>query len=479
MTQAAESPVAGGEQVYHLKEQETLARSVPWWLLIPWLIGGVTGGDFFITNTFIVTQAGSLTHWAYFASTAFIILMSLVYWELISAFPYSGGEYVYMSRAFGSFVGYIVFFLYAFNFIFWVPLNLSVTGSYLKYIFQTDIPVELLSVAFAVVLHLVVFRGILFSTAVQAVMSVLVILGTSLILFAPMLSGPAEFLSRAAVNLAPPEAALGIPGNALAALAFGGLTITYMVGFEIVPLLAEEMATSRRRMGYVQTMGSLGMGLLQMLCALGMVAIIPAVKWAGIAGSEVNIPQAAMDVAPNLVSPGVVLVILCATILSAFATAITAITGFSRATYVLARDHRLPGVFAQLHPKYRTPVACIALSLAFGIFGSFQRWVVDYAFALVMATMFMYILIPIAHIILRRKEPGIERPVRTPFYPWINIVVCVWAAYMFSYQLGAVPISVWYFLGAVIVVGLVLWFLYNRRRKALLEGTDFHYGLRV
>ena len=265
----------------------------------------------------------------------------------------------------------------------------------------------------------------------------------------------------------------------LAAMAFGGLTITYMVGFEIVPLLAEEMATSRHRMGYVQTMGSLGMGLLQMLCALGMVAIIPAAKWAAIAGSEVNIPQAAMEEAPHLLNPAVVNAILFATIMSAFATAITAITGFSRALYVLARDYRLPSVVAYLHPKYKTPVFAIGLSLVFGIFGSFQRWVVDYAFALVMATMFMYILIPIAHIILRRNEPNVERPVRTPFYPWVNIVATLWAVYMFAYQLGTVPISVWYFLGAVIVVGLLFYFMRRGKRREMLKGVETHYGLRV
>ena len=464
-----------------LKVQE-LARSVPWWMIIPWLIGGVTGGDFFITNTFIVSQAGPLTPWAYISAGVFIILMSLIYWELISAWPYTGGEYVYMTRAFGAFIGYIVFFLYAFNFVFWVPLNLSVIGSYLSWLFSDwKINATVISLIFALVFHWIVYRGIFFSTQVQVILSIVTILGTTLIFFVPFLISPTQFFKLASQNLNPNMMFPGFGSKITGLLSFSGLTITYMVGFEVVPQLAEEIKAEKKRLGYIQTMGSLGMTSVQTLCALGMVTLIPHTVWLTLAGTELNIPAAAMQIAPKLLPLNVVRIILFAEIFSAFATMTTAITGFTRAIFALARDIRLPKIFTYLHPKYKSPVAAILLSLAISIFGSFQRWVVDYAFGLVMATMFMYILIPIAHMILRKKEPNVERPAKTPFYPWVNIIVFIWAVYMFWYQIRTVPISVWYFLGTIIILALVLWFIYNPIRKKVYSeaGIKERYGIKA
>ncbi len=470
------------DDTYHIPEKETLARVVPWWMLIPWLIGGVTGGDFYITNTFIVAQGGSLTIWGYFFAALFVVMMSLIYWELLGAFPYSGGEYVYMSRALGSFVGYSVFFLYAFNFVFWIPLNLSVGGSYLSWITGWNISPTVWSIVFCLLFHYVVYRGILFSTIVQVVLSVITILGTTLLVFVPMLTNPTEFLRLAASNLPSDYLFPTFPSKVTGALALAGLCITYMVGFEVVPQIAEEIKASRKRFGYIQTMGSLGMGTIQMLCALGMISIIPYSMWILMAGSEINIPAAAMQVAPHLLPLWAVRIILVSAMMSGFATMVTAITGFTRSLYVMGRDYRLPAVFSYLHPKYKSPVFAIALSFVVGMFGSFQRWIVDYAFALVMATMFMYILMPIVHIMLRKKEPNAERPIKTPFYPYINIIMTIWAIYMFWYQVSTVPISVWYFLIGVVALGTVLYFFYkDKRRKALRElgYTDTYYGLPV
>ena len=474
--------VSEKEEYYHLEgEEETLARSVPWWMLIPWLIGGVTGGDFYITNSFIVANGGPLTVWGYLFAMIFVIMMSLIYWELVSAFPYSGGEYVYMSRALGSLPGYLVFFLYAFNFVFWIPLNLSVGGSYLAWIIGKDISPTVWSLVFAVIFHLITYRGILFSTLIQVIMSIIAILGTTLLLFVPMIINPAEFLRLAATNLNADFMYPTFSSKVTGVLALAGLCITYMVGFEVVPQIAEEIKASRSRFGYIQTLGSLGMGTIQILCALGMVAIIPFTTWTTLAGSEMNIPAAAMKVAPHLLPLPVVKIILFAEILSAFSTMLTAITGFTRSVYVMARDYRMPRVFAYLHPRYKTPVACILLSFAIGVFGSFQRWVVNYAFALVMATMFMYILIPSCHMILRKKEPDIERPAKTPFYPYINVIMTVWAVYMFWYQVKSVPVSVWYFLVGVVILGAVFYYIYDKPRKKILQemGKTYNYGLPV
>ena len=456
-----------------------LARVVPWWMLIPWLIGGVTGGDFFMTNEFIASQAGPLTHWGYLFAGLFIVVMSFVYWELISTYPYTGGEYVFLSRALGKFPGYIIFFVYAWNFVFWIPLNISVAGTYLYHILGgVGVPAWAWSLGLAILFHWVAYRGIYFSTVVQVVMSVIAILGITLTYFVPMLIAPSSFLAQAAVQL---PLSGGIGGNLLDMMAVAGLCITFMVGFEVVPLLAEEINAPPKQFGFIQTTGSLGMSMVQALSALGFIAIVPLARWAELSGGEIPIPVALHEVAPNLFPVWLVKVLLATCMVSGFSTILTAITGFSRGLYALARDYRLPEVFARLHPKYKSPVGAIILSFGMALLGSFQRWVVDYAFALVLATMFMYILIPIVHIILRKKEPDKKRPVHTPFYPWINIIAFCWAIYMLWYQARTVPISVWYFLAVVLVIGLLVYLWSDKRRTQKLKemGVTEHYGLPV
>lgn len=229
----------------------------------------MTGGDWFITNQFIASQGGALTHWGYFFAGLFIVIMSFVYWELISAYPYTGGEYVFLSRALGKFAGYTVFFLYAWNFVFWIPLNISVAGSYRTWMTGgTVIPAWAWSILVALLFHWVAYRGIYFSTVVQMVMSIITILGITLVLFIPMMIAPREFLSAASQQLPVLEAGLG--PNILKSMAVAALCITFMVGFEVVPLLAEEINAPVKRFGFIQTTGSLGMGMVQMLSALGV-----------------------------------------------------------------------------------------------------------------------------------------------------------------------------------------------------------------
>lgn len=465
-------------------DNQHLSRSVPWWMMIPWLIGGVTGGDFYITNSFIITQGGSFTVYGYLGAMIFVIIMSLIYWELVAAFPYSGGQYVFVSRAFGKLPGYVIFFVYAFNFAFWIPLNISVAGSYMRWIFSGfAIPAWLWAVLIAVIFHAIVYRGILFSAMIQVVMSIIAIFGTTLLLLYPMITHPSEFLAVASQNMAEGELFPDAFGKLSGFFALAGLCITYMVGFEMVPMLAEEIKSSRSRLGYIQTMGSLGMGTVQIICALGIVTMVPYSIVTGMAGTDANLPAAAMAFAPDILPKFVVQLILAATILSAFSTCLTAITGFTRSIFVLARDYRLPKIFSYLHPKYKTPVASIVICFALALLGAFQGWVVNYAFALVMAVMILYIVIPIAHIVLRRKEPDTFRPVKTPLYPFINIVASAWAIYMFYYQVKTVPLSVWYFLGAVMIVGAVFFFYYDKKRTAAILADDpnkkHHFGLPV
>jgi amino acid transporter len=87
------------------------------------------------------------------------------------------------------------------------------------------------------------------------------------------------------------------------------------------------------------------------------------------------------------------------------------LTSGSRPAYAMAEDKLLPKVLTRAHPKYGTPFVSIlflaGLNLVL-IIGSFANLVVIDVFL----NMLYYLLIFIAAIRLRQKEPGLERPFR-------------------------------------------------------------------
>ena len=88
--------------------------------------------------------------------------------------------------------------------------------------------------------------------------------------------------------------------------------------------------------------------------------------------------------------------------------------GASRLMYSMARSGMLPRWFGKLHPKYRTPSNALlfigGLSFLAPFFGEAMLvWLVDSgAPSIVIA----YLLVAIVFIILRRKEPAMDRPLR-------------------------------------------------------------------
>ena len=94
--------------------------------------------------------------------------------------------------------------------------------------------------------------------------------------------------------------------------------------------------------------------------------------------------------------------------------------GGSRAIYAMAESYMVPKTFAKIHSKYHTPVNAILLigilSMIAPLFGrKMLTWVVDAGnFGCCVA----YFLVALSFIILRRKEPKMNRPYKVK-HPYI------------------------------------------------------------
>jgi APA family basic amino acid/polyamine antiporter len=135
-----------------------------------------------------------------------------------------------------------------------------------------------------------------------------------------------------------------------------------------------------------------------------------------------------------------------------------------RVFLAMARDGLVPkGFFADVHPKFRTPwKSTIAIGLFVALLTGFLP--IDALLHLTnIGTLFAFVIVCGAVLIMRRTNPEAKRPFRCPFVPAVpvlGILLCLML--MFS-----LPAANWYRLLAWLALGLVIYFGYGRHHSTL------------
>jgi APA family basic amino acid/polyamine antiporter len=136
--------------------------------------------------------------------------------------------------------------------------------------------------------------------------------------------------------------------------------------------------------------------------------------------------------------------------------------GQSRIYYAISNDGLLPKIFSKINrrgvPKNATVFASIVTGLTAGLFP------LDVLSELVsIGTLMAFTIVCVSIIVLRKTQPDLPRPFKTPFVPFIPLLgagVCL-------LQMVALPWSTWLRLIGWTVIGLVIYFLYGIRKSNL------------
>jgi len=141
--------------------------------------------------------------------------------------------------------------------------------------------------------------------------------------------------------------------------------------------------------------------------------------------------------------------------------------GQSRVFFSMSRDGLLPKVFSDIHPKFRTPWRSNLLFMFFvSLFSAFAPIsVVGHMTSI--GTLFAFIIVCAGILIMRRTQPGIERPFRTPWVPLIPILGIL-VNFLMMYGLGW---ENWARLFVWLIVGLCIYFGYSRFHSHLGTGA--------
>jgi APA family basic amino acid/polyamine antiporter len=142
------------------------------------------------------------------------------------------------------------------------------------------------------------------------------------------------------------------------------------------------------------------------------------------------------------------------------------IFGQTRIFFVMSRDGLLPAGLSKVHPKYRTPHVVtmitgvgVAIAAAFFPVGSLA----DISNA---GTLYAFLMVAVAVIVLRKTDPARLRSFRVPAVWLIGGLTILGCVFLFL----NLPSAAMLFLPGWSVLGLLVYFLYSRGRSHLGRG---------
>lgn len=249
-------------------------------------------------------------------------------------------------------------------------------------------------------------------------------------------------------------------GGIMGILGAAGVVFFAFIGFDAVSTAAQETKNPKKAMP-IGILGSLAVcTVLYILFAHVLTGLAP-VEFFRTNGKEASVVAAIDKFMPGYQWLSKLVTIA---ILAGFSSVILVmLLGQSRVFYSMSRDGLLPKVFSELHPKYKTPYkANLIILVLVGLFAAFVPGDIVGDMTSI-GTLFAFMLVCAAVIILRKTEPDLVRQFKTPWVPFVpilGIVVC--AAMIFG--LGWTN---WLRLFGWLAIGFVIYFGYSKKHSKL------------
>jgi ethanolamine permease len=390
-------------------------------------VGLVISGEYFGWS-YGWALAGTL---GFLVSTVFIALMYTTfifsYTELTTAIPHAGGPFAYSYRAFGPVGGYIAGFATLIEFVFAPPAIALAIGAYLN-VKYPGLDARVAAVGAYVVFMSLNIVGVMIAATFELLVTVLAI--GELLVFMGVVSGGFEWSHFMAGGWAGHEQpSIATIGGIFAAIPFA---IWFFLAIEGAAMAAEETKDPRRTIprayiGGILTLVALAFGTMIFAGAAG--------DWRTLANINDPLPQA-MKIVVGARSGWLHLLVWIG-LLGLIASFHGIIMGYSRQIFALARAGFLPGILARVHPRWKTPHLAILAGGVVGIAAIYSDKVVTIAGQPLTASIVtmsalgaivMYITSMLSLFRLRRREPNLLRPFRTPFYPLFPLIALIIAS---------------------------------------------------
>ncbi len=318
----------------------------------------VGAGPFITLPLVVVALHGSVSSIAWLGGALIALCDGLVWAELASRYPRSGGTYAYLREAFDPRrAGRFFAFLFVWQFLFWAPLviasgyiGFAQYAAYLVPALAGPVPTHLLAAAVGVVTLAALYRAI-----PQIARTALVLGGVALVtLVAVALAGLTHPHAPLAQTLQS-TFSLGVALPALGAALV--ITLYDYSGYADVCALGDEVVAASRTIPRAIVISVLAVAAAYVLLNIGVVSALAPKE---IAAST----TVASLVAERAFGTPFAIAVTVAVLITAFGSTYGLLLAAARVPYAAARDGDFLAPFARLHPRGRFPsVGLVAIGL--------------------------------------------------------------------------------------------------------------------
>jgi APA family basic amino acid/polyamine antiporter len=474
------------------ESEKGLKRTLTAWSLVALGIGAIIGAGLFVRTAMAASQnAGPSVTIAFILAAIGCALAGLCYAELSSSIPISGSAYTYTYATMGELLAWVIgwdlileyavgaatvgiaWSEYLNNFLVNVlhlsPIPYSLSHSPFQQITDPITGVvssgiiNLPALFIVGIISLLLIKGIQESAFVNGIIVIVKVVIVILIIVIGW-----HFINP--VNhtpYSPPSSIFtdehGVNHN------FGGFwgivgaagTVFFaFIGFDAVSTAAQETKNPKRNMP---------IGILGSLAVCTVLYILFGHVLTGVASVEdfrTGGKEASVAFAINEHMPGFKWLadFVTVAILAGFSSVILVmLLGQSRVFYAMGKDGLLPSFFSDLHSKFKTPYkANLIILIIVGLFAAFVPGDIVGDMTSI-GTLFAFVLVCVAVIVLRKTNPELKREFRTPWVPFIPILGII-ACLLMMVGLGWTN---WLRLFAWMAIGVLIYFVYSKKNSKL------------
>jgi amino acid transporter len=418
--------------------------------------GIVIGGGIFALPPLVASTAGS-AGWmfgAWVLGALLTVVGSLCYAELATTFPHAGGDYHFLTRAFGRDVSF---------FFGWARVVVTTTGptAVHAYIFgdyaSRIVPLGAASSAVYAALVVVLLTalnilGLKESSRTQNVITLLLIAGMGLVAFGGF-QAPAS-----APVIAPQSTSTPLLGLSLVFVLFA------YGGWNEAAYVSAELRGGKRS---ILTALLAAIAVITTLYLVFVAALDTGLGFEGLKASKAP----AADIAGRAFGAFGQTLIATVVCLSVLASSNATMIVGARSNYALGLDWPIVSFMSRWDRKRDVPVSAFlvqgAITLALVLFAAYEK---DEVRAMVEFTApvfwFFFMLTGIALFVLRHKYRHVARPFSVPLYPVLPLIFVATCGFLFynsvKYASSQDALNVAY---GVMAVGFVLWLIARFKRQ--------------